>query len=239
MAKTVIKDGDVQVINKDGSAAMTPAAKARVEGILGQVGEDIRNAELGRFYGLRAGIGLIVVKELCEHGEWGEEMVRMIPDRSPRTLRNYMKGAHAFLEDKALLARDIYDKLAAVGGNLLASDTGRRLMLGDGTKADAKASALPKEVLAMADYIRQEKQEKQRSGAAPEEPAKARKVTKAEQLKTARDFWHPVASRIQKAAITDRLWELLPDDELENVQSAMASAAVAMRQELTRRGSKI
>ena len=33
--------------------------------------------------------------------------------------------------------------------------------------------------------------------------------------------------------------ELLPDDELENVQSAMASAAVAMRQELTRRGAKI
>lgn len=233
--KTVVKDSDVQVIKRGASAALTPEARAKVEGILAQVNQDIGHAELGRFFALRAGCGLIVVKELCEHGEWGEEMVRMVPNRSPRTLRLYMGNARDFLETKALLARDVWDKLLSVGQ--LEGAAGR-LLLGvggeDGGKsAEKEIMRMPAEVHAMADYIRDELRTAKPSKPAPPAP---KKLSKADRVKAARDFWHPAASRIQKAGITDRLWELLPDDELEDVAAAISSVASAMRQEIKRRG---
>lgn len=234
--KTAVKDSDVKVIKRGGGDALSPEARAKVEGILAQVNQDIGNAELGRFFALRAGCGLIMVKELCEHGEWGEEMVRMFPSRSPATLRRYMGTARDFLETKALLARDVWDKLLSVGQ---LTDTAGRLLLGDGGasgKDDKALSKIPTEVKAMADYIREEfgapKPVKPAAGA----DAKAGKTSKADRIKAARDFWHPVASRIQKAGITDRLWELLPDEELEDIATAISSVAVAMKQEIKRRG---
>ena len=232
--KTVVKESEVQVIKRDGSVALTPETRAKVEGILAQINRDIGNAELGRFFALRAGCGLIVVKELCEHGEWGSEMVRMIPNRSPRTLRNYMNNARDFLENKELMARDVWDKLLGVGQ---LEQTAGRLLLGDGKKPDEKTvSKIPKEVLAMAEYIRGEPAGEKPPRPAASEGAKPGKTSKAERVKAARDFWHPAASRIQKAGITDRLWELLDDDELESVQSAFMSVALAMRAELKTRG---
>ncbi|HRR34744.1 MAG TPA: hypothetical protein P5026_11630 [Kiritimatiellia bacterium] len=231
--KTVVKDSDVKVITRGGAAVITPETRARVEGILGQVNRDIGNAELGRFFALRAGCGLIVVKELCEHGEWGDEMVRMLPSRAARTLRRYMSEARDFLEAKALLARDVWDKLVSVGQLDGAAGT---LLLGNGGKSAGKEMPeLPAEVHAMVDYIRDglgvPKTVKPADGA-----PKSGKLSKADRIKAARDFWHPVASRIQKAGLTDRLWELLPDEELEDLATAIAAVAVAMKQEIKRRG---
>jgi len=231
--KTVVKESEVQVIKRDGSVAITPEVRAKVEGILAQINRDIGNAELGRFFALRAGCGLIVVKELCEHGEWGAEMLRMMPNRSPRTLRNYMSKAHDFLETKALMARDVWDKLLGV---CQLEETAGRLLLGTGKPDEKAAAKIPKEVLAMAEYIRDESAGEKPPKPAAAEGAKPGKTSKAERVKAARDFWHPVASRIQKAGITDRLWELLDDDELESVQSAIMSVALAMRAELKTRG---
>ncbi|NCA83764.1 MAG: hypothetical protein EOM72_13680, partial [Opitutae bacterium] len=164
--KTVIKDSEVQVIKRDGSVALTPEVRAKVEGILAQVNLDIGNAELGRFFALRAGCGLIVVKELCEHGEWGAEMTRLCPQRHSDTLRRYMRNARGFLLTKALMARDVWDKLLSVGP---LEDTSMRLLLGDGKKPDAKSAAkIPKEVLAMAEYVREES-----AGEKPTKPAAA------------------------------------------------------------------
>jgi hypothetical protein len=234
--KTIIKADEVQVIRKGQDAAvLTPETRTRVEGILGQVAADIGNAEIGQFFALRAGVGLIVVRELCERGEWGPEMVKCIPNRDPRTLRRYMSKARDFLENKALMARDIWDKLASVGAAELGGGDGR-LMIGEGAKAGAGASKLPKEVLAVADYIREAQDSRAPGkGGAGEGDAKPRKITAAEKRKAASAFWNATANRIQFAGLTERLWEHLPDEELDSVSAALTTVASEMKKTLRAR----
>ncbi len=111
----------------------------RADTILGMVRQDVANAELGKFFALRAGVGMIVVKEMCHHGEWAAQMLRMLPGRTPRTLRRYMADARTFLDAKALMASDIWDQLASVGQAQLGAAAGR-LLLGDGS-AGGEAAA--------------------------------------------------------------------------------------------------
>ena len=232
--KVVVAEADVTVINRNHDIAkraseLTVETRKGAEQIVNQINQDIGNAEMGRFFALRAGVGLIVVREMCGHGPFGLAMAEMMPDRSGRTLRRYMKGAHDFLETKALEAREIWGPLSSVGA---LSASGGRLMIGDG-----KAGEVPAPVAAIADYLAEKKDSEIKDAEAAAVPTKgARKLTKAERLMAARGQWHPLASKIQKAGITDRLWEDLPDDELEDVQSALSSVAGAMRQVLKLRG---
>lgn len=238
MAKkaVVLAEADVTVINRAHDVAkraadLTVETRKGAEQIVQQINQDIGNAEMGRFFALRAGVGLIVVREMCGHGPFGLAMAEMMPDRSGRTLRRYMKGAHDFLETKALEAREIWGPLSSIGSGAL-SASGGRLMIGDG-----KAGDVPAPVAAIADYLAEKKDAEAKTASADAAPAKgSRKLTKAERLMAARGQWHPLASKIQKAGITDRLWEDLPDDELEDVQSALSSVAGAMRQVLKLRG---
>ena len=230
--KTVIKESDVQVMKRGGDVAvLTPETRSRVEGILGQVSSDIGNAEIGQFFALRAGVGLIVVRELCEHGEWGPEMVRMLPNRHPSTLRRYMAKAHDFLEDRALMAREIWDKLASVCSGEL-TDGGGRMLIGEGKPAPGSAK-FPKEVMEMADYIRASQAEKLPSAKPADE--KPRKISAAEKRKTAQVFWNQMANRIQVAGLTERLWEHLDDEDLDSVSAALTTVAAEMKKALRAR----
>jgi hypothetical protein len=234
MAKkaVVVAESDVTVMKRDAGHvdALTMETRKGAEQIVNQINQDIGNAEMGRFFALRAGVGLIVVREMCGHGPFGLAMAEMMPHRSGRTLRRYMKGAHDFLETKALEAREIWGPLSGIGAGAL-SATGGRLMIGDGKSAD-----VPAPVAAIADYLAEKEPELKPAAGDAKADKGSRKLTKAERLMAARGQWHPLASKIQKAGITDRLWEDLPDDELEDVQSALSSVAGAMRQALKLRG---
>jgi len=216
----------VEILPPSAPAGLTSEDRARVDGVLGMVRQDIRNAEIGRFFAMRAGVGLIVVKELCDHGEWGQEMIRMIPDRSPRTLRKYMAEARDFLDSKAIMARDIWDKLASVGSSALGA-AAAGLLLGDGSERTANDPAVevPDEVRAMADYLREDAALASQAKAQPQAP---RALSAGEKRKAASDLWQALAGRVTDEGIARQTWQILDAETLETVASALRTVADKM-----------
>ena len=227
--KTVIKEGDVQVIGRNGEPVMTAETRSGAAEILAQANRDLGNAQIGKFFALRAGVALIVVKEMCGHGNYILLTAELMPNRSKRTLTRYVAEAHGFLEGKALMAREVWGALAKAGATAL-TDGGGRLQIGDGKGG----GNLPAPVRAMGEWLEEREAEAPKAEKPAEKPPRGR-MTKAERLKTARDVWHPMANKLQRAGITERLWEELPEDEIESLMAVIASVAVAMKQEIKNR----
>ena len=62
---------------------------AKTNTILEMVNQDINKAEIGKFFALRAGVGLLVVKGMCPHGEWGGMILQAMPGRAAHYTRVY------------------------------------------------------------------------------------------------------------------------------------------------------
>ena len=227
-----------EVVVERGTAAaptgLTQPAQDRVDAILGMVQQDISNAEVGKFFALRAGVGLIVVKEFCDHGEWASQMLRMLPGRAPRTLRRYMSDARGFLDSRALMAADIWDRLASVGQEQLGRVAGR-LLIGEGkgggeghsaadwAEVDPLTSDIPEELIIMADYL-QETGAPKRGGGAP------RTLSAAERRAAATDLWQAIAGRATDEGIAKQSWQMLDAETLETVASALRTVSDKMMQ---------
>jgi len=212
-----------------GTDGLTAQDCARIDGVLGMVRQDINNAEIGKFFALRAGVGMIVVKEMCPHGEWSQAMLKMLPGRSPATLRRYMGAARDFLDSKALMARDIWDKLASVGSSALGA-AAAGLLLGDGTDRQASTDPtvdVPDEVQAMAEYLREESRGPSGSGDKGHPPA-PRALTAAEKRKAASDLWQGIAGRVTDEGIARQTWQVLDQETLETCASALRTVADKM-----------
>lgn len=200
-----------EVMPAGSPAAVAADSRDRANSILGQVRQDIDNAELGRFFALRAGVGLIVVKELCAHGEFMGEALRMIPNRTPRTLRRYMDEARGFLDAKALMAHDAWLPLSQVG-----SRSGR--LLGPGGGED-----LPQPASDLADWLAaKDAEKKQKEQAAP------RPLSSAEKRKAAADLWTGIAGRVTDEGIARQTWQILDQETLETCASALRTVADKM-----------
>jgi hypothetical protein len=79
-------------------------------------------------YRLKAGLGLLTVRDIVPHGEWAEFLAGRFPERSHRTLSRYMAEAGRFCQETGLKARAAWDALGAEGavGRLLPDPDGAR-----------------------------------------------------------------------------------------------------------------
>lgn len=202
-----------EVLPAGSPAAVAAASRERSDGILVQVRQDIDNAELGRFFALRAGVGLIVVKELCAHGEFMPEALRMIPGRHPRTLQRYINEARLFLDAKALMAHDVWLPLSQVGQR-----SGR--LLGPGGGED-----LPQPAADAAEWLAKKDEEKKPK---KPEPGPEKKLSAAERRQAAIDRWRPLAGQVKDWGVDRPNWQYLALDELESVVSVLRTVADAM-----------
>lgn len=210
---------DPEVLPAGSPAAIAADSRERASGILGQVRQDIDNAELGRFFALRAGVGLIVVKELCAHGEFMPEALRMIPNRHPATLRRYINEARQFLEAKALMAHEVWLPLSQVGQR-----SGR--LLGPGGGED-----LPQPASDLAEWLAAKDEEKKKK---PEAPGK-KELTKRQKVEAATAHALGLAHQVSDW-LSDGMWALILDDDLESVASALRAASDRLRADLRNRG---
>jgi hypothetical protein len=203
-----------EVMPAGSPAALAAASRERSDGILVQVRQDIDNAELGRFFELRAGVGLIVVKELCAHGEFMPEALRMIPGRHPRTLQRYIAGARQFLDAKALMAHEVWLPLSQVGQR-----SGR--LLGPGGDGDA----LPQPAADAAEWLAEKDAEKKPKA---EDDGGKRGPTVAERRLAAAGRWQNLAGQVADHGIARPDWRLLDTETLETVASNLRAVADQM-----------
>ena len=56
------------------------AANSKI--IAQNVRSDMQTAENGMFHALRAGVGLLKIKELYEHGDWANALMGLFPEKS-------------------------------------------------------------------------------------------------------------------------------------------------------------
>lgn len=218
-AKT--KTESVEVLAPMPAEMVSAENREKAGGILRQVALDINNAELGRFYALRAGVGLVVTREYIPHGDWSNEITRAFPTRSERTIRRYMTDARNFLADRALVASDIWDKLVAADQVLL-SRAANQLLIGEpDNKADRiPLRDIPSEIKMMADYLT--------GGDVPvhgAHEAEGKALSAADRRMAAQSLWQNLAARVTAEGIARKSWQLLEPDEQETVASALRTSA--------------
>ena len=214
-----------EVIGKGSPEAM----RLDAAGVAEMVERDIATAQVGRFFALRAGIGLMVIHEMCGHGQYQLAVAEMMPGRSGRTLHRYKSAAAEFVEANGLEARAVWADLSKVGRQARIADGGR-LMIGDGKERDKEAPPLAR---ALAEWIvKQEDEQKKKKEAPGKKP-----MTKAEKLRAAIDRAQMVAEEADDW-IRGGDWTLLPDDNLESAMSALRSALDRLREETKKRASK-
>lgn len=198
------------------------AHREQLGGILRQVAQDINNAELGRFFALRAGVGLVVTREYIPHGEWSEEIQRAFPNRHPATIRRYMADARDFLAERKLVASDIWARLVAVDQMLLTRAASQLLLGEPDSKADKiPAREIPAEVRMMADYL-QGGEQQPRDGATT---AEGKSLTASEKRLAAQALWQRLAATVTAEGIARKSWQLLDAETQETVASALRTSA--------------
>jgi len=197
--------------------------RARIDGIMQQVHADIGNAELGRFFALRAGVGLVATREYMPHGDWGAEIARAFPNRSERTIRRYMSEARDFLAERKLLASDVWHKMVSIDQHFLSQAAGQLLIGNAGTTGDAPAirkKDMPKELVWMADYLNEDAKPAE-AGA----EAGRKGLSPTEKRMAAQNLWQRLAATVTAEGIARKSWQLLDPEEQETVASALRTSA--------------
>ena len=206
---------------------------AKTNTILEMVNQDINKAEIGKFFALRAGVGLLVVKGMCPHGEWGGMILQAMPGRAPRTIREYMTDAKKFLEAKGIVAGDIWQELSEFDpATMLTQGDGGALLLASGEEENEMP---PEAAVNMAAYLNAQNAEKSKSNkeAAKNRPVPA-KLTKAQKKEAAAA---DLALAIGKVAVAlNGEWTMCDTETLETVQASLTVAAATIKEELKKRG---
>jgi hypothetical protein len=207
-------------------------AKVQSQTIAEYVKGDMQIAENGMFHALRAGIGLLRIKELYQHGDWANTLMDLFPDRSASTLRRYMQVGTNFLEAKQIGAGDAWIGMQAIRTDRLLADPD-----GDaGRKGADKTNPLERDV---GEFVREFGSIRQaiKGEAADGRDLRVRKLTKTEMIEAARAVWNKYANIIQEEALNRMSIGLLPYEDLDAVASTIRLAYDAMRKELaSRRG---
>ena len=232
----------MKMVKTDGAAVVAPID---VDGVRTVIGEDLNRAEVGMFCMLRAGVGLLVFKELCGHGEWEQRILELGGGKAPRTLRNYMKQALEFIIAHGVTPSQAWAELvkidpSQVSAMMIAAPAPLALGAGEAVKAaapkkgkkakapDAGAGTSPQTFSQLlVDFIRQRDQQKK--SRQPETPPKP--LTKKEKV----DAAIAEANRIVNMAadwVADGTWALLPDEELESTMAGLRAAADKLRSEI-------
>ncbi|MCK9468165.1 MAG: hypothetical protein M0Q49_02005 [Porticoccaceae bacterium] len=227
----------VEILPADAATPPPPADPALLHALLAQIGQDITNAEVGRFYALRAGIGLIVTREYIPHGEWGGAIAAAFPHRHPRTIRRYLKSARGFLEDRALMAAEVWPHIASIAPEqIAAAQHQQQRLLAEGSTVAAgetlqqAAPELPAEVLMMLEHL------------APKEPEPAgtesKSLTAKEKRELAITTWERLGTRVTTEAVMRKSWLLLDLDQQEQLAAALRTAADEIQRALRKAYAK-
>ena len=204
-------------------------AKTTSSTIAQTVRGDMQTAENGMFYALRAGVGLLRIKELFQHGDWANELLDMFPEKAPRSLQKYMQVAGNFLEAKNVKALDVWNGMSAISSDRLLAAPGA-----DAKPEKGKEGALVRDVrefLTEFGSIR-----KAIKGEA--EVEQGRPLTKSERSDTARAFWGKICNMVQDG-LNNSDYALLTDEEVDSLASALRMGSDTLRKNLAARGAKI
>jgi len=212
---------------------ITPDELNEVNNILDMVNMDIGNAQVGRVFALRAGVGLLIVKDMCLRGEWQTIIPNALPHRAPRTIRGYMKDAKKYLDSKGLKASNVWQGLSEFNPAMLAqSDTGA-LMLKCGVD---DTGDVPEAAVKLTDYINELNEEKEtRKGANDADKEKKKKtLSKAQKRDAAAADLALAIGKVSTALNGD--WMLVDTETLDTVASSLTVAAATIKEELKKRG---
>jgi hypothetical protein len=198
--------------------------------IAGIVQQDLAAAAIGTFFGLRAGIGLLRIRDLCGHGSWEARMLDLCPGKSARMLRRYMQIGKSFLDDNSFDADAVWTRMTAITSpdNLLADPDAKDKAARAERKAD-KIGAAVREYVQDAGSMRKALEDSNRDGK-EEKP-----LTRAQRIEAASGIWSKYVGGIIDEGIQRRTYTLLPDDELDSLASNLRTVADALRKELASR----
>lgn len=199
--------------------------------IADSVRADMQAAETGMFHALRAGVGLLRIRELHIDGSWEERMMNLFPGKTARTLQRYMQIASNFLEAKELEAKDAWNDMASIRTD--------RLLAAPADAAPGNGAKLDPLERDVGEFVREFGSIRQALKGTPQESDKSgRPLTRGEKIEAAKAVWNRYANLIQEEALNRSSIHLLPDEELDGVASTLRTAYDAMRKELASRGSK-
>jgi len=225
--KKIKKNAVAVVANPE---VVTPDVMPDDKAIAAQIAEDIRNAELGTFCRVRAGVGLCNFREMNAHGMWEARMIEMFPGKSRATLFRYMQQGRKFCEQVLLDAGKVYDKLMAVDVKKLQSmaalpaDQRKALPVRGVAKAEAENNRLMNALVLMA------------AGERPEaEKPKAKPLTAGEKAEAWRDYTNALGEKLRDWGDNPMTWKALDTDALEKFRAELVLVTGIIREELRTR----
>lgn len=197
----------------------------KIKAMLGLVATDMANAALGRFYALRAGIGLKAIKGLFPHGEWEPFAAATFAGKSTRTLRLYMQNAEVFFLRYNTTAEKAWASMYEIDGKLI-DKAASQLLLGDGkASADQQrlpAKEIPKIIKQMVEYLSDEK-----PAVSEQKPEPSKKqLTAKERVQAATDLYFGLRSKLLCEVMTNKSWQILSVDDQEGFASSLHTAYI-------------
>ena len=224
---------------KQAKNAVVPAEKAEVvtpdvmpddRAMASQIAEDIRNAELGAFCRVRAGVGLCNFRDMNAHGMWESRMLEMFPSKSRRTLFRYMQEGRRFCEQVSLDAGKVYDRMMRVDVAALQkmaalpAEQRKALPVRGVAKAEAEGNRVMNALVLMA------------AGERPEaEKPKAKPLTASEKAAAWRDYTASLGEKLREWGDNPLTWKALETDDLEKFRAELVLVVGLVKDELRSR----
>jgi len=209
---------------------VTPVVMPDDKAIAAQIAEDIRNAELGAFCRVRAGVGLCNFRDMNAHGMWEARMIEMFPGKSRSTLFRYMQQGRKFCEQVSLDAGRVYDKMMRVDVKALQAqaalpaDQRKALPVRGVAKSEAEGNRVMNALVLMA------------AGERPEaEKPKAKPLTASEKAAAWRDYTAKLADNLRDWGDNPLTWKALETDDLEKFRAELVLVTGLVKDELRSR----
>ena len=230
MSKNQANTAKREVAKVARAEVVTPEVMPDDKAIAAQIAEDIRNAELGSFCRVRAGVGLCNFREMNAHGNWEQRMMEMFPGKGTRTLYRYMQEGRKFCDRVELDAGRVYGKLMSVDVKklqamaALPSDQRKALPVRGVAKAEAEGNRVMNALVLLA------------VGEKPEsEKPKAKPLTVAEKHAAWRDYTAKLADNLRDWGDNPLTWRALETDDLEKFRAELVLVAGLVKDELRSR----
>ena len=209
---------------------VTPDVMPTDAQIASQIAEDIRNAELGAFCRVRAGVGLCNFRDMNAHGMWEARMIEMFPSKSRRTLFRYMQQGRKFCEQVSLDAGKVYDRMMRVDVKALQEmaalpvEQRKALPVRGVAKAEAEGNRVMNALVLMA------------AGERPEaEKPKAKPLTASEKAAAWRDYTASLGEKLRDWGDNPLTWKALETDDLEKFRAELVLVVGLLKDELRSR----
>jgi len=201
------------------SLALSDESKAKFNGIIAQVKEDIGGAELGQFFALRAGIGLLATKDFIPHGSWMSEIAEAFKYKSGRTIRRYVANAEKFCDAYNITAAMAWTKLSGIDRKFL-ERAATQLLFGMQSNDDKiNKNDIPKEVKWMSEFLEGDKDGE------PKKKDDEKPMTPEERIALAEAYWKQVIDSASVTPETMKKLSLLGADTADSIGTALKANA--------------